>query len=138
MDSGRSIGGSLKLRELIEEHTSELAYDFRSKFGLSYLEIGHSVTWLEAYHLILVLMKEPDSWLQASVRKWKYPVTNEWVVAAHTYDLLAHVNSGKRKPRPYPTPWSTKEDKIRPKHKQSRSSVIDKLKKMNPKENNGS
>jgi hypothetical protein len=137
LDTRSADGGSLKLRELIWEHTSEFAYDFRTKFGLSYLEIGATITWLEVMHLVSMLLRDPTSWLQTAVRGWKHPVDYEWIVAANTFDLLARANSGKKKPKPYPTPWAVKEDKLRPKYKQSRSDVIAKLKLMNPKENNG-
>ena len=89
-------------------------------------------------HLVFMLAKDPSSSLQAVMRGWKHPVTYEWIVAAHTYDLLARVNSGKKKPKPYPAPWATQEQKIKPKLKQKRSDVITKLKLMNPEENNGS
>jgi len=137
LDTRSADGGILKLLELIEEHTSAVAYDFRSRFNVSYLEIGKSVTLLEAIHLVSILLQEPSSWLQAAVRNWQYPVSYEWTVAANTYDLLAQVNSGKKKPKPYPTPWAKKEQKIRPKQRQSRAMVIKRLKQMNPKDTNG-
>jgi hypothetical protein len=88
-------------------------------------------------HLVSILLQDPSSWLQAAARDWKYPVSYEWTVAANTYDLLARVNSGKKQPKPYPTPWQSKEKKIRSKYKQSREAVISRLRKMNPRENNG-
>lgn len=133
MDSGCQRGGILKLRELIEEHPSEIAYDFRSRFGLSVLDIGNGVTWLEATYLVAILLRDPTSWLQAAVNEWEYPVSREWMVAAHSYDLLHAVNS-KNKPKPYPTPWLAEgTQKLGSKH-QSRGSVLDKLERMNPKE----
>lgn len=132
MDTGRTTGGILKLRELIEEHPREIAFDFRHKFGLSYLEIGHSVTYLEAVLLVSKLLEETDSYLQAAVNEWTHPVSRDWIVLTHVYDLLAAVNS-KNKPKPYPTPWpNPNSSKIKPKNKLDRSAVMRNLDRMNP------
>lgn len=136
MDSRCLNGGILKLRELIEEHPSELAYDFRSRFGLSVYEIGNGVTWLEAILLVAVLLRDPTSWIQAAVNDWDFPVSREWIVQAHTYDLLHAVNS-KNKPKPYPTPWVPEGTQKLGSKKQTRSNVLDKLERMNPKESDG-
>ena len=136
MDPGCTNGGILKLRELIEEHPAELAYDFRSRFGISYRNIGDQVSWLEAVYLVAVLLRDPGSWLQAVKNEWDYPVSREWLVSAHTYDLHAAVNT--KKPKPYPTPWpDANSQRLRSKKPQERTSVIDRLAKMNPKENDG-
>lgn len=137
MDSGCTTGGIFRLRELISEHPTELAYDFRSRFNLSIFAIGGEVSWLEAAYLVSVLMRDPSSWLQAAVNDWKYPVSQEWIVATHTYDLHATVNS-KNKPKPYPTPWLAEgTSRIGKKKRQLTSDVLDKLDRMNPKENDG-
>lgn len=131
MDSGSWPGGSIKVREIISDHTSAVAYDFRSQFGVSYLEIGRSLTYLEASHLIAILIQSSDSWLCAAVAEWKYPVSNEWTVLANTYDLLAQVNS-KKKPKPYQRPWKDpSSNKLGSNSKQSRSDVIRRLNQMN-------
>lgn len=78
-------------------------------------------------------MNDPSSHLQAASSKWKHPVTHEWIVLSHIFDLLAMVNS-KRKPKPYPTPWPVKgRTRLGSKNK-SRSDVINALRKMNPKD----
>jgi hypothetical protein len=130
VDSGSGLGGSLKVRELIADHPAELAYDFRSRFGISYLAIGHDVTYLEAAYLISVLVQIPDSWLSAKIQNWTHPVSHEFIVAAHTYDLLATVNS-KKKPKPYPMPWKPTGQVSIGKKNQSRADVINKLNSMN-------
>lgn len=106
VDSGCISGGILKLRELISEHPAELTYDFRSRFQLSLDEIGATVTWREAVLLVSVLVRDPSSWTQTVWSGWSYPVTREWIVSAHTFDLLAAANSRKgSKPKPYPNPF---------------------------------
>jgi hypothetical protein len=131
LDTGRTLGGICKLRELIEEHPRELAFDFRNKFGLSYLEIGFSVTYLEAVYLVSALMTEPDSHLQAVANEWNHPVSREWIVLTHVYDLLAAVNS--KRPKPYPTPWPNPNvAKIRPKQNLDPKEVLRNLERMNP------
>jgi hypothetical protein len=130
LDPRGRLGGSLKVRELIADHPAELAYDFRSRFGISYLAIGNEVTYLEAAYLIGVLVRIPDSWLSAKIQNWTHPVSQEFIVAAHTWDLLATVNS-KKKPKPYPMPWKQAgQVKIGNKN-QTRADVINKLNAMN-------
>lgn len=135
MDSGRSSGGICKLLEIIEEQPAELAYDFRTKFQLSIFDIGGSVTWLEAVLLTNVLLRETDSWTQAVKSDWKYPVSREWIVQAHTFDIHAKVNS-KGKPKPYPAPWPEVNTNKIGAAGQSRNRVRKLLDLMNPKEDN--
>ena len=136
MDTGRTNGGILKLRELIEEHPAEFAYDLRSRFHLSIDDIGSSITWLEAVYLVAVLLKDPTSWLQASRNGWDFPVSREWMVAAHHYDLVHAINSKKR-PKPYPTPWPDPSKTRIGKTRESVDAVKRKLAKMNPEETHG-
>lgn len=130
MDTRSWPGGSIKVRDIISDHPSELAFDFRSFFGISYLEIGRSVTYLEAAQLISILIQKPDSWLCAAMAKWKHPVSNEWTVLVNTYDLLAQVNS-KKKPKPYPRPWKSNGASTLGRAGQSRSDVLNRLNQMN-------
>jgi hypothetical protein len=130
LDPRSRLGGSLKVRELIADHPAELAYDFRSRFGISYQAIGHEVTYLEAAYLIGVLVRIPDSWLSAKIQNWTHPVSQEFIVAAHTWDLLATVNS-KKKPKPYPMPWKPAGQASIGNKNQSRADVITKLNAMN-------
>jgi hypothetical protein len=85
-------------------------------------DIGGSITWLEAVLLVNVVARDPESWLYARMNDWKYPVSREWIVQAHTYDLLYAVNS-KKKPKP-----------IGSGRKQSSDIVRKLLERMNPKE----
>lgn len=39
------------------------------------------------------------------MNEWKYPVTNEWILLAHTHDLHHQVANGKKKIKPLPKPW---------------------------------
>lgn len=50
-------------------------------------------------------MSDPSSWLQAAKNNWAHPIDYNWTINAAIYDLLATVNS-KRKPKPWPRPWS--------------------------------
>lgn len=97
-------------------------------------DIGDSVTWLEAILLTHVILRDTNSWLTARTNDWKYPVSNEWIVAAHTYDLLYAVNS-KRKGKPYPAPWPDPSQKKIGSGKAQHSDTVRKLlERMNPKE----
>lgn len=137
MDTGCHSGGSLKVLEFIQDHPAELAYDFRHKFQLSIFDIGGKVSLAEAVLLIATLLTETDSHLTAAVQEWKNPVSREWIVLTHLYDLLAAVNS-KNKPKPYPTPWPDKNSSRLGKAKNiSSDEVMRRLGTMNPKEENG-
>lgn len=83
--------------------------------------------------MVAILLRDPTSWLQAAVAEWEFPVSREWIVAAHSYDLQAAVNS-KTKPKPYPTPWVAEGTQKLGSKNQSRGNVLDKLERMNPKE----
>lgn len=76
------------------------------------------------------------SWLNAAVEDWKYPVSREWLVMAHSYDLQQALNTKKgSKPKPYPTPWpDANTQKIGSKKLQRRVDVEAALKRMNPKD----
>lgn len=82
--------------------------------------------------LVSVLLRDTSSWTQASIAEWDYPVTREWIVGAHTYDLLAAVNTKKR-PKPYPAPWPDTSTKKIGSNKPN-VNVRKYLERMNPKE----
>lgn len=93
-----------------------------------------TVSWLEAVYLVSVLMRDPSSWLCAARAEWQFPVSREWTVLAHVYDLTARINS-KQKPKPYPTPWENgNKQKLGSKKPQNRDAVLNILERMNPKE----
>ena len=98
-------------------------------------DIGRAVSYREAALLIAVILRDPESWTQATKAGWTYPVSREWIVASHTYDLLAMANSGKgKKPKPYPNPFPNK-DTIRTGKTQLPPQEVRKiLDWMNPKE----
>ena len=135
VDTGGRAGGIFKLLDLIEEHPAELTYDFRERFGLSLAIIGDAVTYREALLLLSVLMRDPSSWIRAAVNGWKFPVSREWTVLAHTYDLHSQVNAGKKnKPKPYPNPFPPKNATRTGNTSRPTAEVIDLLARMNPKE----
>ena len=104
MDSRRTRGGIVRVLELAEKHPAEIRADFRTLYNVSFDDVGGKVKWIEAIYLVSMLMRNPQSWLQAAVNGWKYPVDNAYMMLAETYDLLARVNS-KNKPKPIPRPW---------------------------------
>lgn len=100
MDGAHQWPKRIWLQEVVKEHEAELVYDLR-KLGVN----PHEVDLDELLLLVEIFLRDPASWTHAAVSKWKHPITYEWTVAVATYDLLAQVNSGKRKPKPYPRPW---------------------------------
>ena len=105
MDTGCTAGGILAVLQILEDYKHAFTYDFRTRFGLGLADLGDEVPWPEVVSLVSVLLSDPTSWLQAAKAKWEHPISYEWTLAAATYDLLAQVNS-KRKPKPWPRPWS--------------------------------
>jgi hypothetical protein len=83
--------------------------------------------------LVTIILRDPSSWTQAARSKWKFPVSREWIVNAHTYDLLARVNS-KNKPKPYPNPFPDREVVRTGKTNLSPDEVKKILARMNPQE----
>ena len=106
MDGRYWPGGIIAVVELIDNHTPAFAYDFRHRFSIGLDDLGHKIPWHEVVYLVAVLLRDPTSWLQTSVNGWHHPVSYEWAALVAQYDLHAQVNS-KRKPKPYPRPWST-------------------------------
>ena len=77
-----------------------LVYDLRK------INVDPGEVSLEELTLLVdVFMRDPQSWTHAALANWKHPIAQEWAVLAATYDLLAQVHSGKRKPKPFPRPW---------------------------------
>lgn len=132
MDRRRVCGGILRLLEVAEDYPAEIRADFRKHYGISFDDVGKSVTWLEAVALTSVLMRDPESWLAAAMGGWKHPVSREWMVMAELFDLTFKVNSKKAKP--LPRPWPSGDSKKIGETKLPRDKVIAILDKMNPKE----
>lgn len=135
MESGRSSGGILRLLEIYGEFPAEFTYDFRSRFNLGFKDIGVKIDYLEAIYLLSILLKDTGSWLQAAYSNWDYPVSREWIVASHQYELQVALNAKKgSKPKPYPAPWPDNGAKKLGKTKATRAEVEARLNSMNPKE----
>jgi hypothetical protein len=95
------------------------------------------VSLLEAVYLTAVLLRDPSSWLQASYAEWSHPASYEWQVLAHVYDSVTGAHY--KKPKPYPTPWPTEDrNRIGSGKLLPRELVEQRLRQMNPKENDGS
>lgn len=96
----------LTLLDLFEEHRSAFEYDWRTRFHLPLDDVGHGMSWGEGWRLTHELLNDVTSHVAAAAAGWPHPITREWAVLADVYDLLARVNSErKRKPKPYPRPW---------------------------------
>lgn len=136
LDTGSAAGGILKLLEIAGDYPSEIAYDFRSRFQLSYQEIGVSVSYEEACYLVAVLLRDTSSWLCAAKSSWTYPVSRDWIVTQDLYNLTLLINSNrKKKPQMYPTPWEqNKGKKVGNTKGRSQAEIIKRLEQMNPKE----
>lgn len=95
------------LKRLVNQYEAELVYDLR-KINID----PATVSFEELELLVKIFARDPESWFQAAVNGWKYPVSHEWIVLANQYDMNAQLNS-KRKPKPIARPWpSGNETKI--------------------------
>jgi hypothetical protein len=82
-----------------------------------------------------MLLRDHSNWTTAVTNDWKFPVSREWLVLSHIYDLTAAINSGKgSKPKPYPNPFNEAKTKSG-KTDLSREEAIGVLQRMNPREN---
>jgi len=89
----------IALRGLVNKYEAELVYDLRK------LNIDPALVSFEELELLVkIFARDPNSWFQAAVNGWKYPVSHEWIVLANQYDMNAQINS-KRKPKPMARPW---------------------------------
>jgi hypothetical protein len=135
MDAGRTNGGILRVLELAEAHPAEIRADFRTHFHISYDDVGKTVTWLETIYLVSMLMRNPESWLQAAHNGWKYPVDHNYMLLAELFDLTMRANS-KTKPKPMPRPWPDQNAQRVGKPIHSRDAILRNLERMNPKKEN--
>ena len=129
-------GGILWLRELISEHPTAFAYDFRSRFNVSSTEIGYSIKYGEAYLLVAQLLKDPSSAVFAAANEWDFPLSREGLMLADLFDLLHQANSSKKVRNRYPRPFKQGAKRVG-KTNRSAADVKKILSRMNPKENDG-
>lgn len=120
-------GGILWLFDLIERARPELTYDLRHELGVSLYDFGFAIRLREAVDLVGMLLRNPATWIHAVEQSWDYPVSHEWIMLKHLFDLTAKVNSEKPPPE-FPAPW-IQASKPKP---QPRSVVEARLKAMNP------
>lgn len=133
MDAGCARGGILRVLDLAEAHPAEIRADFRTHFHCSFDDVGTSVPWIEAIYLVSMLMRNPQSWLQAAHNGWKHPVDHNWMILAELFDLTLRANS-KTKPKPMPRPWPDQNSERVGKPVHSRDAILRNLERMNPKE----
>lgn len=97
----------IAFRELVSKYEAELVYDLRK------INVDPSTVSFEELELLLkIFARDPNSWTQAAINGWKYPVSHEWMLLANQYDMNVQLNS-KRKPKPIARPWpSGNETKI--------------------------
>lgn len=107
---GGHAGGIRQLLDLIEEHREAFDYDWRTRFSLPADVIGtDEMDWREAWSLTRTLISDGSSRLGATVAGWDRPWSPEAWILADLWDLLAAVNTERRRrPKPYPRPNAPK------------------------------
>ena len=90
------------------EYETAIINDFRMFFNVSAEEVGKSVSYKEALAYLHALKWRTDSWYFVSKTGWKYPMSQEALIAADRYDLEVEINTDPKKknsivkyPRPY-------------------------------------
>lgn len=65
-------GGTVALLEFIEEHRPALTWDFRRYLQIPLSELGESISWGEAAHLLAELARETGSHLYADLVDFRF------------------------------------------------------------------
>lgn len=94
-------GGILDLVDLIDQHRSAFAYDWRVRFGLPLDSIGEAIDWREAYDLAKELMLDTTSHANVAVTGMRTPWSPEAWLLADVWDLLSQVYSKRGNHRPH-------------------------------------
>ena len=63
------------------------------------------MTLIEAARLSAILRNDPSSAIAAAVEGWAYPISREAMLLADIFDIQ-HASKAKKRPKPYPRPWS--------------------------------
>jgi hypothetical protein len=135
LDSGSVTPGIERLLELEEEHTTALYSDFRRRYSVGFDEVGRSISWREATHLVEALTLDPGSMLAVSLGGWKHPASYEWMALANIYDLTLRLNS--KKGNTMDRPWENISSRIAPSRVRTRDEIDSILNKMNPARGGG-
>jgi len=106
-----NLGGLIQLAQIDRDYAGAVRADFRSIYHTSWDELGGSLSYREAIHLVRELQSNPMSRLGAEVNGWSFPVSFEWMVLAELIDVTVQANS-KRKPKPFPRPWGNNQRRI--------------------------
>lgn len=98
-------GGIVALVEVIDEHPSAFAYDWRHRFGLSLRQVTETdPDWWETRHLAAELAGDPSSHIAAALAGWTHAWPIEAWILADLYDLTVKAHSRKRSNKSYPRP----------------------------------
>ena len=99
MDGARQRPKRFALKGLVDQYEAELVYDLRR------INVDPATVSVEELELLIkIFARDPNSWTQAALNGWKFPVSHEWILLANQYDMNAQINS-KRKPKPIARPW---------------------------------
>lgn len=63
------------------------------------------MTLIEAARLSAILRNDPSSATAAAIEGWAYPISREAMLLADIFDIQ-HASKAKKRPKPYPRPWS--------------------------------
>lgn len=89
-----------------------MAFDFRSRFQLSLLEVGESIRWGEAIALVDELRQEYGTRFHAAVNGWAFPATIADLIATRHAEWYMNVHRDRKvapQPITLPTPWPDEE-----------------------------
>jgi hypothetical protein len=100
---GWFAGGILELSRLAVAHRSELAADFRELYSASVADVAPA----EFFPLMVALLNDPRSRVQAVVAGWEHPVSREAIALYDLFDLVFRSKVSKPSDfKPYPRPWA--------------------------------
>ena len=81
----------------------------------------HDVSLAEMWPLVQVLLRNPESWLQAAGAEWENPVSREWTLLAQIHDVTLASKVKRNVFKPWHRPWPEKKSKIGGKNTVKRS-----------------
>ncbi|MHA3682782.1 hypothetical protein ACXR2W_00775 [Leucobacter sp. HY1908] len=87
------------------EYGAALRYDFRARFGLSWDDVGESVSWADAVALVAGLLREFGSQLFSAMSGWAFTASYGELIGALHYRAFMK-SAFEEGADAVPFPWS--------------------------------
>lgn len=115
-------GGIFGFLGLVAAHRGALEHDWRTRFGVSLMSVGQTMTLSEAARQVRALALDPSTHTFAAVNGWSYPVGRDALALLDLFDAYAMVHF--KKPKPLPRPWDLRREVLGRKTSLTQDEVI--------------